>query len=289
MGLTTLDPIRGPTVQLLPRDEDILIRWNNASELVPDPLSKRFDFAGYRVWKAEQWERPEGSTGPTPELWILLAEYRLPRYVEPRTGHIDLTAAREPAVVAPCDTVDAAKGLYLYPVGYYQYRDEAVLPGFTYFYSVTAFDLADTGEYDLRTGKKKTFKSECRHVASEDQGVVPMTEPRPNIGEVFVTPNPYYGDARWDLGPNPRDPTGTHVDFMNLPEGQWTINIYTLAGDLVRTLDNDGALDIGQVRWDLVSHNGQDIVTGIYLFSVESRYGSQVGKFAILRDRRYSR
>jgi hypothetical protein len=76
---------------------------------------------------------------------------------------------------------------------------------------------------------------------------------------------------------------------MNLPEGQWTINIYTLAGDLVRTLDNDGALDIGQVRWDLVSHNGQDIVTGIYLFSVESRYGSQVGKFAILRDRRYSR
>jgi hypothetical protein len=74
-----------------------------------------------------------------------------------------------------------------------------------------------------------------------------------------------------------------------MPRGEWMLRIYTLAGDLVRVLENDGTQDIGQIRWDLVSRNGQNIVSGIYLFSVESRYGSQVGKFAILRDRTYTR
>jgi hypothetical protein len=288
-GITTRDAINGPTVQLLTEDEAVLIRWNNASELVADPLSGILDFAGYRVWRAEQWERPEGSTGPTPELWILLAEYRLPRYIEPRTGHIDLSLARDGAVTAPCDTVDVAKGRYLYPVGYYQHRDEHVLPGFTYFYSVTAFDMNDTGDLNPRTGEAEKFSIECRHVATSEQAVVPGTNPVDGIGEVYVVPNPYYGNARWDLVPNPRDPTGTHVDFMNLPTGPWTIRIYTLAGDLVRTLDNDSGNDIGQVKWDLVSRNGQDIVTGVYLYSVESRYGSQVGKFLILKESTYSR
>lgn len=288
-GVTALDPIRGPMVQLLAEGEAVTIRWNNASELVPDPLSKEFDFAGYRVWRAEQWERPEGSTGPTPDLWVLLAEYRLAKYIEPNTGHVDLHMARTDAELAPCYTVDANEGLYLYPVGYYQHRDEHVLPGFTYFYSVTAFDINALDETDPETGKAKKFTLECRHVASEEQAIIPMSEPTSDIGEVFVTPNPYYGKAQWDVFPNPKDPTGTHVDFMNLPSGPWTIRIYTLAGDLVRTLENDSGNDIGQVSWDLVSRNGQDIVSGIYLYSVESRYGSQVGKLVILKERTYKR
>jgi hypothetical protein len=288
-GARTLDPISEPMVQLVPQNGAVTIRWNNASELVTDPLSGKFDFAGYRVWRAEQWERPEGSTGPTPELWVLLAEYRLPKYIEPRTGQLDLAAARNEAVTAPCDTVDAAKGLYLYPVGYYRHRDEHVLPGFIYFYSVTAFDMNDTDERDPRTGKIKKLILECRHVATADQAVVPGTDPVEGTGDVYVVPNPYYGNAQWDLGPNPRDPTGTHVDFMNLPKGRWTVRIYTLAGDLVRTLENKSGHDMGQVSWDLVSRNGQDIVTGIYLFTVESRYGSHVGKFVILRESTYRR
>jgi len=284
-GTVVPELIREPTVQLRTVNEAVVIRWNNASELVPDPITNEFDFAGYRVWKAEQWERPEGSTGPTPDLWILLAEYRLPKYLEPGTAQIDLGEARDPAVTVPCDTLDAARGLYLYPVGYYSHKDEHVIPGFTYFYSVTPFDMNETDERDPRTGKLKTYSLECRHVASEGESVVPSTEPKPGVGDVFVTPNPYYGGAQWDLMPNPKDPTGTHVDFMNLPAGPWTIKIYTLAGDLVRTLRNEGEVDVGQARWDLVSRNGQDVTSGIYLYTVESRYGTKVGKFVILRDR----
>jgi hypothetical protein len=287
-GLPGLEALDGPAVQLLAEGEKVTIRWNNASELVSDPLSKEYDFAGYKVWRAEQWERPEGSTGPTPELWILLAEYRLPKYIEPRTGQIDLNLARNPEVMTPCDSTNTGHG-YLYPVGYYGHVDEHVLPGFTYFYAVTAFDINETGKLNPRTGLPEKYSLECRHVASAEQAVVPGTNPVDAAGEVYVVPNPYYGNARWDLTPNPSDPTGTHVDFMNMPKGPWKVRIYTLAGDLVRTLENDGSSDIGQVKWDLVSRNGQDIVSGVYLYSVESRYGSQVGKFVILKDRTYSR
>lgn len=290
-GMLEPSKIRGPVVQLLPGDKAVIIRWNNASELVPDPFSKRYDFAGYRIWKAEQWERPVGSTGPQPELWSLLAEYRLPRYIEKGTGQKDLTLALNPAwrEMTPCDTVDASKGRYLYPVGYYQHRDEHVLNGFLYFYAVTAFDHTTLQDKDPITGEREVLSLECRHVASENQAVVPKSAPVTELEEVWVVPNPYYGDTAWNLTPNPKDPTGAHVDFMNLPVGDWEIRIFTLSGDLVRVLKNDGAENIGQAKWDLVSRNGQDIVSGIYLFTVESRLGTQQGKFVILKNPTYSR
>jgi exopolysaccharide biosynthesis protein len=39
----------------------------------------------------------------------------------------------------------------------------------------------------------------------------------------------------------------------------------------------------GQARWNLISRNGQDVVSGIYLFVVDSEQGQQRGKFVIVR------
>ena len=39
----------------------------------------------------------------------------------------------------------------------------------------------------------------------------------------------------------------------------------------------------GQARWNLISRNGQDIVSGIYLFTVDSHLGTQRGKFVVIR------
>jgi hypothetical protein len=39
----------------------------------------------------------------------------------------------------------------------------------------------------------------------------------------------------------------------------------------------------GQARWNLISRNGQDVVSGIYLFTVNSDQGVQRGKFVIIR------
>ena len=139
-----------------------------------------------------------------------------------------------------------------------------------------------------------------------------------NAGKtVTVVPNPYRGlrnlsarPSAWDLTPNASDPTGTHVDFYGLPDGQWSIKIFTLAGDLVNTLKSTDAVDAstrsatvidsrgqphtnvtrqqdtpgdGQARWNLISRNGQDVVSGIYLFSVSSKRGMERGKFVVIR------
>ena len=60
------------------------------------------------------------------------------------------------------------------------------------------------------------------------------------------------------------------------------MRIFSLSGDLVETLTPDDQAG-GTSYWDLISRNGQDIVSGIYLYSVESPACSQIGKFVVVR------
>ena len=191
-----------------------------------------------------------------------------------------------------------------YQVGRYHILDREVQNGFVYFYSITAGDS---------TGGGQLFG---RRAAVEADGVVPQTSVRSGRNSVWVVPNPYRGyndvaarPSSWDLNPNATDPTGTHIDFMGLPADQWKIRIYTVSGDLVAELhsgdpvndsvrgpvtDESGSphqgfnrqqdnSNDGQARWNLISRNGQDVVSGIYVFVVESSQGQQRGKFVVIR------
>ncbi|HEY6195237.1 MAG TPA: hypothetical protein VI504_09365 [Candidatus Eisenbacteria bacterium] len=205
-------------------------------------------------------------------------------------------------------TVRPNEGRIHYPVGRYAHVDRQVKNGFLYFYSVSAFDSTGFG------GGKVELNG--RRAAVEAEGVVPQSGTNLNRG-VWVVPNPYRGlraiqdrPSAWDLTPNASDPTGTHIDFLGLPGGKWSIKIFTLSGDLVVTLSSDDAVNAstrnstvidsrgvghqnvtrqqdtpndGQARWNLISRNGQDVVSGIYLFTVESTRGTQRGKFVIIR------
>jgi hypothetical protein len=205
----------------------------------------------------------------------------------------------------PCAVANPIK----YPVGRYRFTDREVKNGFQYFYSVTAFD--STG--DPASGTKAEL--EGRRSAVEAEGISPQASTRTGKG-VWVVPNPYRGYANiaqrpssWDLTPNATDPTGTHIDFMGMPPGKWTIKIFTVSGDLVQVLHStdsvneslrstvtnsagtsvpgfneqqDSAND-GEARWNLISRNGQDIVSGIYLFTVDSSQGTQRGHFVVIR------
>jgi len=206
----------------------------------------------------------------------------------------------------PCETPSNREDRLRYPVGTYRYVDREVKNGFSYFYAVTAFDSTTTLGRTTELGGRRS--------AVEAEGVVPQT----SVGtgkKVWVVPNPYRGYARiadrpsaWDLTPNASDPTGTHIDFLGLPTGKWTIRVYTVSGDLVaqirsedavnesvRPAISDGVTSLpgynrqqdnssdGQARWNLISRNGQDIVSGIYLFTVESNEGTQRGRFVVIR------
>jgi len=195
-----------------------------------------------------------------------------------------------------------------YPVGRYRYLDREVKNGFLYFYSITAFDSTGVAASLLElNGRRST---------SEAEQVVPQVAARAGGGSAWVVPNPYRGYAdptkrpsAWDLYPNASDPTGTHIDFMGLPRGPWTIRIYTVSGDLVQVLHSTDAVneslrgpvtgpdgvsrpgynrqqdtpDDGEARWNLISRNGQDIASGIYLFTVEGGGRTQRGRFVVIR------
>ena len=90
----------------------------------------------------------------------------------------------------------------------------------------------------------------------------------------------------WKLEPNNNDPTGTKVEFHHLPQSAGRLTIFTLGGDMVKELTFDGTTGNGSLAWDLVSRNGQDVTSGVYLFSVEAddkNFKRFVGKVVVIR------
>ena len=92
--------------------------------------------------------------------------------------------------------------------------------------------------------------------------------------------------AAWALDPTNQDPSGIKIEFRNLPKARGMIRIYTLAGDLVKELRFDGSSGVGTIKWDLVSRSGQDITSGVYLYSMQADGGQferKIGKFTVIR------
>lgn len=73
--------------------------------------------------------------------------------------------------------------------------------------------------------------------------------------------------------------------FINLPDTA-TIRIWSLDGDLIREIHHPDRFLTkysSAVGWDLISRNTQAVVSGIYIWRVDSRIGSQVGKLVIIK------
>ncbi len=94
------------------------------------------------------------------------------------------------------------------------------------------------------------------------------------LDRVRAVPNPYIGRASWE-----RDKGIRRMEFVNLPE-KATIRIYTLAGDLVQTLEHSGS---GTCVWDMLSMNGQGIAPGLYFYHIDSDVGQKIGKFSVIK------
>ncbi len=115
-------------------------------------------------------------------------------------------------------------------------------------------------------------------------GEVVSTEKAKQVStEPYVVPNPYVGAASFE--PNPFGVQGRgdrRMEFRNIPRG-CTIRIYTVHGDLVRTLRQDGSTD-GFVAWDLRTKDNLDVAPGLYIFQVDGGpAGTHIGKFAVIK------
>ena len=104
------------------------------------------------------------------------------------------------------------------------------------------------------------------------------------LQDIYVVPNPYVATSVFE----PRNPVARsergerRLYFANVPR-QCTIRIYTLAGELVETLDHNSSLDNGKVFWDMRTKDNMNLAYGLYIFHVDSPEGSYIGKFAVIK------
>lgn len=359
-----------PGLRLWPTDSRVHVFWDNKSEVTEDVRLREIDFESYRIWRADNWDRPFGSSvanGPETSLWQMIAEYDLvnsfinirqagnttvrdtlplgantgldgiayvPRILTDarfaglaeamqtvvdadtrgllRTRPVLRLSDSSPdpryAALLPWESYPAVLDTFFAvaaraegpdvigkdPTRYYEYVDRDVHNGFLYFYSVTATDHALT-----RQGQDSPLEITAQGLSGDPGSSFDNTTPgasaqtaeeRERFGvNIYVYPNPATRDALAEyqqLNPNGDDPTGVRVTFTNLPMSQNTIRIYTVSGDLVQTIEHDGTEGSGQVSWNLMSRNGQEIVSGVYLYAVQSmddRFEDFVGKFVVVR------
>ncbi|RKX22334.1 MAG: hypothetical protein DRP51_02605 [Candidatus Zixiibacteriota bacterium] len=168
----------------------------------------------------------------------------------------------------------------------YEYKVTNLLPSQLYYFAVTAFDFGSPSSdlASLETRPNKNYIAEYpqnQNTLIESGGL-----------NVVVYPNPYRGDANYkDIGffegrglNNPPDERIRRIHFTNLPH-KCTIRIFSIDGDLIRKIEHDEQKDFPQSmheEWDLITRNTQMVVSGIYYYSIESEYGSQVGKLVII-------
>jgi len=137
------------------------------------------------------------------------------------------------------------------------------------------------------------FPSQESSIIAGTNTVVPGTAPPASVGEVAVVPNPYRGDVAYNsYNPPWEKPSGSRpwwmeqdrrIQFINLP-ADCEVKIFTLAGDWVNTLSHHDP-NRGYEDWNLTSHVGQAISSGLYLFTCQDLNNGkvQVGKFVIIK------
>ena len=348
-----------PLLRVEPTANGMDVFWDDRSQREPDPFNGRHDFEAYRVWRADNWTRPAGTsaaTGPPVVDWSLIAEFDLMNFFPPdedeiqrpfgqNTGlesiayrpvclddprfeglaaamtevvHADTTGELEElpplrdysglpvpglegllrweGYPAELDTFFAVTerpaevGVPKEAIRYYSYHDRDLHNGFVYFYAVTATEHvpASDGSGIVAMGGGALPSGGFVMGVPRAEAADP-DRPETMGREIYAYPNPATREALAEfqaMEPNADDPTGVRISFVNLPACRNTINIFTLAGDLVQTIDHDGTGGDGQAYWNMVSRNGQEVVSGIYLYLVrpeDGRFEHTIGKFVIIR------
>ncbi len=223
-----------------------VITWNNSTESLTDPDDATSDLYGYKIWRS--WYLP---IGPWDSIGTVVKGD--PNYY------------------------DAVNGKYTFV-------DSTVQIGANYYYALTAFD---TGKSSWAVNTSARFpETNSNRVPSLESSIFAnrtivsfkaTIPPFNKLSEILVVPNPFViGEGFSQPG------AGDEIQFVNIPN-PCTIRIYTVRGDLVKTIKVDegtGAI----VAWNQVTDFGQFVESGIYIFHVDAPgLGTKVGKFAIVR------
>jgi hypothetical protein len=172
--------------------------------------------------------------------------------------------------------------------------DSNLVLGKTYWYAVTSFTIPDrlilahqtssgAAQYDtvLTAGSESSFDE---NKASEILTFAPST----HSGEVLVVPNPYrvdndytFENGGWEGRARTWSENNRKIKFIHLPQ-RCTIRVFTLTGELVVTLEHNDPIE-GELDWNLLTASNRALASGVYVFTVDSEFGQQIGKFVLIR------
>lgn len=264
-----------PEFWVQPHPDRIRIFWRDNSEYSIDPITKIKDFEGYVIQRSRDLNSWESLVQydiinrlPDPQFEKDNMNFGMPYDDDPSPGQswdwdID-NSGDEP------DTLGRV----------YWYDDDAVLRGWTYHYIVRAFDQGVEGAGVLITSIGR-FYATIPAVYSDST----MVGAGSGLKDVWVVPNPYKGShlAEFDgrLGETGLKYYPRKLWFMNLPVTGATINVYTLAGDHVVTIDHPAGNSM--FEWDMRNKYSQEIVSGLYLFVAEAGGEVVIDKFVVLK------
>lgn len=98
-----------------------------------------------------------------------------------------------------------------------------------------------------------------------------LGEAAENLAGAYVYPNPFRG----------RGAAGSSGVFFAALPPRAMIRVFALDGSLLKEIEHDSAT--GHVAWDLRTDSGDELASGVYVFTIEANGDKNVGKFAVLR------
>ncbi|RPI07128.1 MAG: hypothetical protein EHM64_00445 [Ignavibacteriae bacterium] len=105
-----------------------------------------------------------------------------------------------------------------------------------------------------------------------------------DLDKVRVVPNPYIITNVWEPRNTYSNGRGERqLHFTHLPSS-CTIMIFTVNGQLVKTLTHNAPVDDGTEIWNMLSKDNLEISYGIYIYHVKADgVGEKTGKFIVLK------
>jgi hypothetical protein len=184
----------------------------------------------------------------------------------------------------------------------YAYVDSGLVRGKRYWYAVTSFSIPGASIIILPDplggpAHSDTLVTEGGESSYDENAKLVQLPFLPSkiVGEVKVVPNPYrtdrdytYAGGGWEGLGRDWNENKRVIWFIHLPP-KATIHIFSIGGDIVSVIDHNDAvrttpdLPVGQEEWNLLSSSGRAIASGVYIFTVESDFGTQIGKFVVIR------
>lgn len=101
------------------------------------------------------------------------------------------------------------------------------------------------------------------------------------LSKIRVVPNPYVVASKYEeeFGALRREPI-RQIKFIHLPP-ECTIDIFTLDGDLLRTLRHSST--DGVQSWDMRTSAGREISAGVYIYLVRTQSAERLDRFAVIK------